>query len=100
MFDQQMFPPSLADFHNDHRDKPVMVAELACGERGRDKAEWIESAYLAIQGDYPYIKAILWFSKSKEREWQVESSPESLEAYKQAISDPYFLDRVILRAAE
>jgi hypothetical protein len=100
MLDQQMFPPSLADFQQRHPSKPLMIAEMACAELGGSKPEWIETAYRVIGEDYPFIKAILWFSKRQERHWQVDSSAESLSAYRNAIAHPYFRDRVTLQPLE
>jgi hypothetical protein len=92
------------EIYRKHLNKPFILAEIGCsqeflwGVKG-DKAKWILDAYDSIRNLYPNIKAIVWFSKDKraigEGDWRVDSSPESLEAYRKAISDPYFLDRIM-----
>jgi hypothetical protein len=83
------------------------VAELGCVEESLPnvtgpKAKWITNTYYSIKNTYSNIKAVCWFSKDRtafgERNWMVDSSPESLEAYKKAISDPYFLDRIMFES--
>jgi hypothetical protein len=33
-----------------------------------------------------------WFNVDKERDWRIDSSPSSQTAFKNAVSDPYFLE--------
>jgi hypothetical protein len=70
--------------------KPVMIAEFACGETGGSKAQWIRQAFRSIR-NYPNVKAWLWFNIRKEAEWTVDSSADSLQAFREAMRDPYFL---------
>jgi len=95
-FDQQRTDMSITKFHYMHPEKPIMIAEMGSAEQGGNKAEWIQDAFSVIKNKYPYVKAVVWFSIEKERHWEVDSSDESLEAYHQSISDPYFLERPIL----
>lgn len=77
-------------------NKPVMIAEFACSSVSntypvdQKKAAWITSAFSTIKNNYPRIKAVVWFDFNKEMDWRVESGNNSLNAYRQAISDPYF----------
>ncbi len=71
-------------------DKDIMLAEFAAMEGG-DKALWIQDAFNKIKDEYQKIKAFYWFDEDKERDWRVDSSPESLEAFKEAMRDPYFV---------
>jgi hypothetical protein len=96
------------ELYKQHQNKPIILAEVGCLQTMPanvigDKAAWIADAYNSIRNLYPNIKAVCWFSKDKrhvpgEADWRVDSSPESLEAYKKAISDPYFLDRIMFEA--
>jgi beta-mannanase len=101
MFDHTFSGLSIAEFHALHPDKPVMIAEIGAAEKSDDdkaKAEWIEKTYGTEIKAYPYIKAILWFNVFKEEEgidWRVNSSEASLNAYRTAISDTYYLGQVI-----
>jgi endoglucanase len=45
-----------------------------------------------MQADYPQIRAVIWFHINKETDWRINSSPESQEAFKQAVAGDYWLD--------
>jgi len=77
--------------------KPVMIGETASAEASTgpsgptSKASWIEDAYLsALPARFPQVKAILWFSVDYDRDWRVDSSPESLKTYKRVIDKPKY----------
>ncbi len=78
-------------------NKPIMIAEFGTPEFSYNettKVEWIENAFYEIKHNYPSIKLLLWFHIDKELNWKVNSSEESLKAYKDAISDPYFIGQI------
>jgi beta-mannanase len=77
-----------------NKDKPLIIGEFACNEAGGNKAEWILDAFEKIRTKYTRIKAFVWFNISKEAKWPLQSSPESREAFKKAMSDPYYLDKI------
>ncbi|RKY31505.1 MAG: hypothetical protein DRP68_04895 [Candidatus Omnitrophota bacterium] len=70
-------------------DKPIMLGEFASSE-GELKDEWIREAFQKIKDKYPQIKAFYWFNIDKERDWRVNSSPEALTTFKEAIGVSYF----------
>ncbi|MCJ7602727.1 MAG: glycoside hydrolase family 26 protein [Desulfobulbaceae bacterium] len=80
-------------------DKPLIVAEWGVGEfpKSGDKAAWIEQAFAAYKKKYPRVKAaVYWHERwqSKDETYsnlRVNSSPEALTAYRQAVADPYWL---------
>lgn len=74
--------------------KPLMISEFACAEEGGDKAAWITAAFTGLKTNYPSIEACVWFNinKAGERDWRVDSSTAALNAYKNAVTDPYFLE--------
>ncbi len=72
-------------------DKPIMIAEFASSEEGGDKDAWIRELLPALV-DMPQIKAIVWFNTEKETDWRVESSPESLEAFREIMENDYFIE--------
>lgn len=79
-------------------DKPIMIAEFGSSEfdyNGITKADWITDTFNKIKTEYPRIKMLTWFQINKERDWRVNSSPESLDAFKKAMQDPYYKGRVI-----
>ncbi len=69
--------------------KPIMIAEFACGEGGGSKPQWILETFKSIR-NYPHIKAWIWFNILKEAEWIVDSSPETLSAFRQSVRNSYF----------
>jgi hypothetical protein len=78
-------------------DQPIMIAEFATPEfeyEGKTKADWINDAMNKIKTDYPRIKLFVWFHIKKELDWRINSSPESLNAFKNAIQDPYFTGKI------
>lgn len=68
------------------------------------KAQWIENAFVSLESNkYPKIKAISWWHENFDHSFlKVNSSPESLEAYKKGISSstfiisPYFIDNKLV----
>lgn len=75
---------------------PIMIAEFGSPEfnyKGKTKADWISDAFSKIKNEYPQIKMLAWFHINKELDWRVNSSPESLEAFKKAVASPYFYGR-------
>jgi len=69
--------------------KPMMLAETASTETGGDKAAWIKNGYLNdIPTSLPRVRSVVWFHQNKEQDWRVNSSANSLAAYKQVVADP------------
>jgi endoglucanase len=43
-----------------------------------------------IPEDFPRIRAVIWFHARKEADWRVNSSPEALSAFREALAlSPY-----------
>jgi hypothetical protein len=75
-------------------DQPMMIAEFGTGEfenEGFDKAAWITDAFTKIKTEYPRVKIYTWFNINKELDWRANSSPEALEAFVNAMEDPYYI---------
>lgn len=67
-----------------HIDEPV----------ANKKALWIEDAFQSIMNDalYPKIKAVSWWHENFDASYlRVDSSSESLDAYRNAVSDSKFI---------
>jgi hypothetical protein len=80
--------------------KPVFLAEWSTGEfPPGDKAGFITKALTGIPVRYPRIKlAVYWHERWENKDGsysnlRVNSSPEALEAYKNGIASPYWIDR-------
>ena len=86
-------------------DKPVMVAEWGVGEfpKSGDKAAWIAQAFTLFKTKYPRVKAaVYWHERWQNKDethsnLRINSSPEALRAYRQGVTDPYWLDSPLKR---
>ena len=80
--------------------KPMMLTEWGCGEfpYSGNKADWISEGYESIRKNYPRIRAAVYWNER----WQnspsqlysnlrINSSPESLEAYRKGVASAYWL---------
>lgn len=84
---EQVFGPSY-DAFTARSNKPVMIAETATTEVGGDKAAWITDMFARLPVRFPRIMAVTWFNINKETDWRVESSPASLNAFRNTIAAP------------
>lgn len=80
--------------------KPVFLAEWGVGEfPPGDKAGFIAKALTGMPAHYPRVKlAVYWHERWENKDGsysnlRVNSSPEALEAYKEGIASPYWIDR-------
>jgi hypothetical protein len=92
-------------------NKPVMIAEWATGEFpyepgqfGIHKPEWIKTALELFRTRYPRVKAAVYWHERWQNVDQtysnlrVNSSVESLQAYRDGVSNPDWVGNLILRA--
>ena len=63
-------------------EKPFMMAEIGCAEEGGDKGKWIEEAFQVLKDNFPRIRSLVWFNTKKECDWRIESSFQSLQAFR------------------
>jgi beta-mannanase len=71
--------------------QPVMIAETASAEAGGNKARWITDAFTrTIPDQFPRVRALIWFNQHKERDWRIESSPQSRRAFADAVALPAY----------
>ena len=61
--------------------KPIIIGEMACSETGGNKAIWINNMFQDLSL-FPRIEQIYWFNINKERDWRINSSAASFEAFK------------------
>jgi beta-mannanase len=86
--------------------KPIIVAEWGVGEfpAAGNKAAWIDEAFAAFKTKYTHVKAIVfWHERWQNQDetisnLRVNSSPESLAAYRTAVADPFFLSYPLIKA--
>jgi len=90
--------------------KPIMIAEWATGEfplpitHGIGKVEWIKQGLELFRSRYPRIKAAVYWHERWQNVDQsysnlrVNSSVESLNAYREGVAHPDWIGDLILRA--
>ena len=84
-------------------DKPIMVCEWGCGEFPAlgNKSQWIRDGFRTMRDTrkYPRVKACVFWHERWQNEdgfysnLRVNSTPESLQAYRDGVADPIFLGR-------
>ncbi len=92
-------------------NKPIMIAEWATGEfpyepgePGIHKPEWIKQALELFRTRYPRVKAAVYWHERWQNVDQtysnlrVNSSVESLQAYRAGVANPDWLGNLILKA--
>lgn len=63
-------------------DKPMMISETASSEVGGNKATWILSIPRILRARMPRVRALIWFDRDKEADWQIASSSASEAAFR------------------
>lgn len=94
----QIFGAIYATFES--YDKAIMIAEFASAtDEVQSKTNWITDTFASVENSYPRIRLFNWFNIKKyeagaggEIDWRVNSSSDSLAAFKTAISDDYFIE--------
>jgi beta-mannanase len=73
--------------------KPVALTEMGAPETGGNKPLWIRQTFHAIFDRYPRLKMVVWYDKedTAQRQWQIDSSSASLQAFRAAVADPRVL---------
>jgi hypothetical protein len=71
--------------------KPIILAEVASGEKGGNKAKWIKRAFARDLPTFKHIRAIVWFNgQDRWADWDIDSSTASLAAFRAAIAAPTY----------
>jgi beta-mannanase len=86
--------------------KPVMLAEWGIGEFPKfgSKSQFIADAFQSMTHNHRQIKAAVFWHERWQNEddtysnLRVNSTPESLEAYRKGVADPYWLDHPIYKS--
>lgn len=65
--------------------RPVTIGEVGCPEVGGDKAAWITDMWTTLRV-HPEVRGITWFNFDKEADWRIQSSPESLAAFRTGVA--------------
>ncbi len=86
----EIFSPMYGKLSKKIKNKPFIIGEFACADKGGDKAAWISGLENSLK-KFPMVRAVTWFNTNKEMDWRVDSSPETLAAFKKTIKSGYFL---------
>jgi len=75
--------------------KPIAILEWGTIDEMGKKPDWIKNAFAAVKEGgqfYPDVKAMsYWHENFDETYLRIDSSPEALSAYRQAVSDDTFM---------
>ncbi|SHJ86191.1 glycoside hydrolase family 26 protein [Tepidibacter formicigenes] len=73
-----------------YSNKPFMITEFSCNEVGGDKANWIREGFKKFV-NMPNIKMAVWFDQVDMLwEYNIDSSPEAMDAFKESLRNPHF----------
>lgn len=71
--------------------KPVILTEVSSSEVGGDKAAWIREGFLkTIPQSFPRVNAVVWYDRSQEENWRIDSSASSLAAYREVVASSIY----------
>ncbi len=73
--------------------KPIIVAETGCTATGGDKATWISDMFEVIPRKFPRIVGVVWFNSNKDRDWRIDSSSASRQAFVAASSGYHWINK-------
>ena len=84
-------------------NKPMMVGETGAMENNPgDKANWFTAMYQSTKQHFPLIRAFLYFdvvgATNANYDWQIDTTPGALAAFKAMANDPYFNVKATLPA--
>ena len=69
----------------------MMVGEYGAQERAPgEKARWVTDARVALKTQFPGIRAVIPFDADKDYDWRMDTSAETLQAYRDMAADPWF----------
>ena len=72
-------------------EKMYQLADISLNK----KAVWIREAFAALaEGRYPEVKAVAWWNENFDKSrLRIDTSTESLSAYREAVSNPVFISK-------
>jgi beta-mannanase len=80
---EELFGPALDDLAAT-TDRPVLIGETACTDRGGDRPGWITELFALARARE--VRAVVWFEVAKEADWTVGGSPAALAALRRAVA--------------
>lgn len=66
--------------------KPMMIGETGSADIGGSKPDWILRGLLHdVPEQLPRVRVVIWFNRDKEHNWQIDSSRDSLQAFRAVV---------------
>jgi len=66
-------------------EKPMIIGEMGCAEKGGDKGKWMEEAFDLLKTKFNRIRGLIWFNMNKECDWRIESSIQSFRSFRRGL---------------
>jgi len=67
-------------------DKPMMLAEVAAGEKGGSKPAWIKDMLSVLRHDYRKVRALVWYDvNDRGTKWPIELRSQVSNAFRTGI---------------
>ncbi|MCD7102110.1 glycoside hydrolase family 26 protein [Pseudoclavibacter sp. 13-3] len=85
----ELFGSSLDELRELQTTAPLLISETGCAEDAsetRRKAAWIDSL-MRLAANQERLAGLVWFQMDKERDWRLDSRPESAEAFRRALGE-------------
>jgi hypothetical protein len=76
-------------------DKPMFVAETGCATVGGDKSAWIADTFRVIPQRFPRFIGVGWFHVNSDRQWRVDTSSGSVQAFAVGASGEGWLEKPV-----
>lgn len=93
---KDIYFPLYAEYMYYYGNKPFLITEFSCNEIGGNKGQWMREGFKFFR-DMPNIKMAVWFNQvDKKWAYNIDSTPKSLEAFKEILKYDYFTDSIIV----
>lgn len=97
----EIYIPIYTDYLLRYGDKPFMITEFSSNEVGGNKAQWILKGLNSLAQNYANIKIVTWFDgQDGPWQYQLNSSPEAFQAFKNILRHPNYLKDEAVRFIE
>jgi len=85
-----LFSRTYKEVRRKYPNKPIAILELDA-ENNSFQTNWIRRTFISIKAKYPAVKLYIWYNSGMAGGF----SGPGMEAYGQAISDPYFISSIL-----
>lgn len=85
---EKLFSASVTALRRVSPRLPIVLTEVGCAD-GADpdqKARWINEFFDIVMGN-PDVTGFLWFQTDKERDWRINSTPASMQAFRDGLAN-------------